>query len=145
MAKLGFSTDTMEKGFISQSIWIQKNQYICSDTYQSGLTEFTTIFMQFKGHILNHLFFGNHLVFVTDNGICNDFTIDKIGFLNIMSISFYEYVLECVYMFKKKKYTFGAKRLPLVGAKRLCAWSFTPQFCQLVPCNKLANIVAMDT
>ena len=46
---------------------------------------------------------------------------------------------------KKKKYTLGAKRPPRLGEKRLCAWRFTPQFCQLVPCNKLAIIVAMDT
>ena len=29
-------------------------------------------------------------------------------------------------MFKKKKYTLGAKRPPLPGAKRPCEWAFYP-------------------
>ena len=50
----------------------------------------------------------------------------------------------CVYV-PKGKYTLGAKRPPLLRAKRPCARRFTPQICQLESCRKLAIIVSMDT
>ena len=43
-----------------------------------------------------------------------------------MSISFYVSVRICVH-FQKEKYTLGAKRQPLLGAKRPCAWAFYPK------------------
>ena len=55
------------------------------DTYESGLGEFTPIFMQFSGHTCKVII----SFLVTDTGIWNDFTLDNIVFVNLLSIWFY--------------------------------------------------------